>query len=405
MREAVIVSTARTPIGRAYRGAFNDTQAQELIGHAVRHAVERAGVEGEQIEDVVIGAALQQGSTAMNIGRQAALRAGLPVSVAGMSVDRQCASGLMAIATAAKQVILDGQQVAVGGGVDSISLVQNEHMNTYRAQDPWLVEHVPATYMSMLETAEVVARRYGISREAQDEYALRSQQRIAIAQQAGLFADEIIPIEVTRAVIEKATGEVQHEDVTFNHDECNRPTTTLEGLAALKPVKGEDKFITAGNASQLSDGAAAVRRDLDMVYTYFPRLKERRRSQAGYTSGGEQQMTAMGRALMSRPETILLDEPSMGLAPQLVEQIFQIVKAVNEGEGVTFLLAEQNTNVALRYAHYGYILESGRVVMDGEAAALRENPDVKEFYLGMSDEGRKSFRDVRSYRRRKRWLA
>src|SRR5699024_8940909 len=153
MREAVIVSTARTPIGRAYRGAFNDTQAQELIGHAVRHAVERSGVEGEHVDDVVVGAALQQGSTAMNIGRQAALRAGLPVTVAGMSVDRQCASGLMAIATAAKQVIFDGQEVAVGGGVDSISLVQNEHMNTYRAQDPWLVEQVPATYMSMLETA------------------------------------------------------------------------------------------------------------------------------------------------------------------------------------------------------------------------------------------------------------
>ena len=185
MPEAVIVSTARTPIGRAYRGAFNDTQAQELIGHAVRHAVERAGVEGEQIEDVVIGAALQQGSTAMNIGRQAALRAGLPVSVAGMSVDRQCASGLMAIATASKQVVMDGMDIVVGGGVDSISLVQNEHMNTYRAQDPWLVEHVPATYMSMLETAEVVARRYGISREAQDEYALESQRRTAAAQEAG----------------------------------------------------------------------------------------------------------------------------------------------------------------------------------------------------------------------------
>ena len=158
-------------------------------------------------------------------------------------------------------------------------------------------------------------------------------------------------------------------------------------------------------AALAEDLPAAIRRDLDMVYDYFPRLKERRKSQAGYTSGGEQQMCAMGRALMSRPETILLDEPSMGLAPQLVEQIFEIVKAVNEGEGVTFLLAEQNTNVALRYAHYGYILESGRVVMDGEAAALRENPDVKEFYLGMSEEGRKSFRDVRSYRRRKRWLA
>ena len=262
MREAVIVSTARTPIGRAYRGAFNDTQAQELIGHAVRHAVERAGVEGEQIEDVVIGAALQQGSTAMNIGRQAALRAGLPVSVAGMSVDRQCASGLMAIATAAKQVILDGQQVAVGGGVDSISLVQNEHMNTYRAQDPWLVEHVPATYMSMLETAEVVARRYGISREAQDEYALESQRRTAAAQEAGAFDDEIVPLPSTMLTKDKATGEIGSQQVTLTKDEGNRPGTQLADLSKLSPVLAKDGSegfsITAGNASQLSDGASAA---------------------------------------------------------------------------------------------------------------------------------------------------
>ncbi|EKA60448.1 acetyl-CoA acetyltransferase [Janibacter hoylei PVAS-1] len=262
MREAVIVSTARTPIGRAYRGAFNDTQAQELIGHAVRHAVERAGVEGEQIEDVVIGAALQQGSTAMNIGRQAALRAGLPVSVAGMSVDRQCASGLMAIATAAKQVILDGQQVAVGGGVDSISLVQNEHMNTYRAQDPWLVEHVPATYMSMLETAEVVARRYGISREAQDEYALESQRRTAAAQEAGAFDDEIVPLPSTMLTKDKATGEVGSQQVTLTKDEGNRPGTQLADLSKLSPVLAKDGTeglsVTAGNASQLSDGASAA---------------------------------------------------------------------------------------------------------------------------------------------------
>ena len=177
----------------------------------------------------------------------------------------------------------------------------------------------------------------------------------------------------------------------------------MEGRHCFEHLTVEENLLTGAYTRR--DGAAAIRRDLEMVYTYFPRLKERRKSQSGYTSGGEQQMTAMGRALMSRPETILLDEPSMGLAPQLVEQIFQIVKKVNEGEGVTFLLAEQNTNVALRYAHYGYILESGRVVMDGEAAALRENPDVKEFYLGMAEEGRKSFRDVRSYRRRKRWLA
>lgn len=177
----------------------------------------------------------------------------------------------------------------------------------------------------------------------------------------------------------------------------------MEGRHCFEHLTVEENLLTG--AYTRTDGSAAIKRDLEMVYDYFPRLRERRKSQAGYTSGGEQQMTAMGRALMSRPEMILLDEPSMGLAPQLVEQIFQIVKAVNEGEGVTFLLAEQNTNVALRFAHYGYIMENGRIVMDGPAAQLRENPDVKEFYLGMSDEGRKSFRDVRSYRRRKRWLA
>ena len=262
MREAVIVSTARTPIGRAYRGAFNDTQAQELIGHAVRHAVQRSGVEGAQIEDVAIGAALQQGSTSMNIGRQAALRAGLPVSVSGMSVDRQCASGLMAIATASKQVVLDGMEIAVGGGVDSISLVQNEHMNTYRMQDPWLVEHVPATYMSMLETAEVVARRYGISREQQDEYALESQRRTAAAQEAGAFDDEIVPLPSTKLTKDKATGEIGSEQVTLDRDEGNRPGTRLEDLSTLNPVLAKDGSegfsITAGNASQLSDGASAV---------------------------------------------------------------------------------------------------------------------------------------------------
>jgi branched-chain amino acid transport system ATP-binding protein len=177
----------------------------------------------------------------------------------------------------------------------------------------------------------------------------------------------------------------------------------MEGRHCFEHLTVEENLLTG--AYTRSDSSADIQKDLEMVYTYFPRLKERRKSQAGYTSGGEQQMVAMGRALMSRPETILLDEPSMGLAPQLVEQIFEIVKSINEKEGVTFLLAEQNTNVALRYAHYGYILESGRVVMDGPAAELRENPDVKEFYLGMSDEGRKSFRDVRSYRRRKRWLS
>ncbi len=263
MREAVIVSTARTPIGKAYRGAFNDTQAQELAGHAIRNAVERAGVDPGEIEDVVIGCALQQGSTGSNIGRQAAMRAGLPTNVAGMSIDRQCASGMMAIATAAKQVIHDGQTIAVGGGVESISLVQNQKMRTDRLRDPWLVEHLPELYMSMLETAETVAERYGIGREAQDEYGLKSQQRTASAQQAGRFQDEIVPLPSTMKVQDKASGEISDKTVTLDRDEGNRPTTTLEGLQSLQPVFKdglhirEGKFITAGNASQLSDGASA----------------------------------------------------------------------------------------------------------------------------------------------------
>ena len=263
MREAVIVSTARTPIGRAYRGAFNDTQAQQLGGHAIRHAVARSGLDPAEIEDVVMGAALQQGSTGTNIGRQAALAAGLPVTTAGMSLDRQCASGLMAIATAAKQVLHDGQTIAVGGGLESISLVQNQTMNLHRLRDPALIERVPHIYMSMLETAEVVAARYGVSREAQDEYALRSQQRTASAQAAGRLDAEIAPMTTTMQVVDKATGQASAKEVTLSMDEGNRPDTTLEGLSALKPVFGggeeikAGRFITAGNASQLSDGASA----------------------------------------------------------------------------------------------------------------------------------------------------
>ncbi|MBW8303904.1 MAG: acetyl-CoA C-acyltransferase [Brevundimonas sp.] len=263
MREAVIVSTARTPIGRAYRGAFNDTQAQQLGGHAIRHAVARSGVDPAEIEDVVMGAALQQGSTGTNIGRQAALAAGLPVTTAGMSLDRQCASGLMAIATAAKQVVHDGQIVAVGGGLESISLVQNQNMNLYRLRDEALLKLQPHVYMSMLETAEVVSARYGISREAQDEYALRSQQRTAAAQAEGRLDAEIAPMTTTMQVVDKATGQASAKEVTLSKDEGNRPDTTLEGLSSLKPVFGggeeikEGRFITAGNASQLSDGASA----------------------------------------------------------------------------------------------------------------------------------------------------
>ncbi|MBN8528467.1 MAG: acetyl-CoA C-acyltransferase [Caulobacterales bacterium] len=263
MREAVIVSTARTPIGRAYRGAFNDTQAQSLGGHAIRHAVERAGIEPGQVEDVIMGAALQQGSTGTNVGRQAALAAGLPVTVAGMSLDRQCASGLMAIATAAKQVTVDGMTVAVGGGLESISLVQNQHMNLYRMKDEALLARVPHIYMSMLETAEVVAARYGVSREAQDEYALQSQRRTAEAQAAGRLDAEIVPMTTVMQVMDKATGQASAKETTLSKDEGNRPDTTLEGLQSLKPVFGggeeiqQGRFITAGNASQLSDGASA----------------------------------------------------------------------------------------------------------------------------------------------------
>jgi len=207
--------------------------------------------------------------------------------------------------------------------------------------------------------------------------------------------------EVTKGSIEYRGKNVQHADPA---DLVKQGVIqVMEGRHCFEHLTVEENLLTG--AYTRTDGKGAIEADLEMVYNYFPRLKERRKSQAGYTSGGEQQMTAIGRALMSKPETILLDEPSMGLAPQLVEQIFEIVKSLNEDQGYTFLLAEQNTNVALRYAHYGYILESGRIVMDGPAAELRENPDVKEFYLGMSDEGRKSFRDVRSYRRRKRWLA
>src|SRR5437879_2393988 len=236
MRRAVIVSTARTPIGRAYRGAFNDTQPQALAGHAIAEAVRRAGVEPGEIDDVIIGAALQQGGQGSNVARQSAMRAGLPDTVAAMSLDRQCSSGMMAIATAAKEIMHDGMTIAVGGGVESVSLVQNEHMNRFRAQDPALVERIPALYMTMLETAEIVADRYGVSREAQDEYSLRSQQRTAAAQQAGRFDDEIAPLSSVMLVADRNTGETSKKSVTLDKDEGNRPDTNLEGLAGLKPV-------------------------------------------------------------------------------------------------------------------------------------------------------------------------
>jgi acetyl-CoA C-acetyltransferase len=263
MRRAVILSTARTPIGRAYRGAFNDTQPQALAGHAIAEAVKRAGVAPSEIDDVIIGAAIQQGAQGFNIARQAALRAGLPESVPAMSIDRQCSSGMMAIATAAKEIMHDGMTIAVGGGVESVSLVQNDKMIRTRGDDPELVLRIPALYMTMIETAEIVAERYNISREAQDEYALRSQQRTAAAQQAGRFDDEIVSLPTIMLATDRATGETSPKPVTLEKDEGNRPDTSLEGLANLKPVFKdgqrikEGKFITAGNASQLSDGASA----------------------------------------------------------------------------------------------------------------------------------------------------
>ena len=257
MREAVIVSTARTPIGKAYRGAFNNTEAPTLGGHAVRHAVERAGLEPAEVDDVLMGCAMPQGTQGQNIARQIALSAGLPVTTAGMTVDRQCSSGMMAIALAAKTVVADNVDIIVAGGLESISLVQNEHINTFRAKDPRLLELHEHVYMPMIDTAEVVAERYDISRDAQDEYALQSQQRTAAGQESGRFDAEIVPLPSNKGVMNKETKEISFEDVILEKDEGNRPSTTLEGLAGLKPVR-ENGYITAGNASQLSDGAAAV---------------------------------------------------------------------------------------------------------------------------------------------------
>jgi len=256
MRDAVIVSTARTPIGKAHRGAFNATLTPTLASHALKAAVERAKLEGPEIDDVVMGCVLTQGSGAPNIGRLALLRAGLPVTVAGQTIDRQCSSGLMAIATAAKQILVDGMDIVVGAGVDSISTVQNERFRI--EPDLELVAMHNAIYMPMIDTAEVVAKRYGISRERQDEYALLSQQRTAAAQAAGRFDDEIVPVTATMKLVNKETKEVSEQVVTLTKDEGNRPETTLEGLSGLQPVRGPGMNITAGNASQLSDGASAA---------------------------------------------------------------------------------------------------------------------------------------------------
>ena len=258
MTEAVIVSTARTPIGKAYRGALNATEGATLLGHAIEHAVKRAKLDPKEIEDVVMGAAMQRGATGGNIARKAALRAGLPVTTAGTTIDRQCASGLQAIALAARSVLFDGVEIAVGGGGESISLVQNDHANKFHVVDPELVAIKKDVYMPMLDTAETVAKRYGISRERQDEYSLESQRRTASAQQGGRFNDELAPITTKMGVADKATGEVSFKEITLSKDEGPRPETTAEGLASLKAVRGEGFTITAGNASQLSDGASAT---------------------------------------------------------------------------------------------------------------------------------------------------
>jgi len=257
MREAVIVSTARTPIGKAYRGAFNDTTTPTMAVPVITEAVKRAGVEPGEIDDCIMGAALQEGTQGYNVARQCAIAAGLPITISGQTIDRQCSSGLMSVSMAAKQIVVDGMQTVVAGGVESISLVQNEHQNVYRKEDAVALKYAPALYMAMIDTAEVVSKRYKISREAQDEYSLQSQQRTAEAQRAGRFNDEIIPCTVTKVFHDKDSGKTTRQEITLDRDECNRPSTTLSGLAALPPVMGPGGFITAGNASQLSDGVAA----------------------------------------------------------------------------------------------------------------------------------------------------
>ncbi len=255
MKEAVIVSTARTPIGKAYRGAFNDLSGPSLGAVALSEALQRAKVDGNEVDDVIMGCALQQGTTGGNVARQIALRSGLPVSVPAMTIDRQCSSGLMAVAAAARQIVYEGMTTVVGGGIDSVSLVQNEKMNLHRAVDKELVAMHPNMYMPMLQTAEVVAKRYGISRELMDEYGLQSQQRTAAAYEAGNFADELVPVSATKLVYNKQTDQTTKQDITITADEGIR-ATTAEGLSALRTVI-EGGTITAGNASQLSDGASA----------------------------------------------------------------------------------------------------------------------------------------------------
>ena len=256
MSDAVIVSTARTGLGKSYRGALNNTHSVDLAGHVIQHAVERAGIDPAIVEDVILGATFHEGCQGKNVARLAAIRAGLPVTTAGLSINRFCSSGLQSIAIAAQRVMSEKVPAIVAGGVESISLVQNDKLNGFRGSNEWLMKNKPELYLSMIETADIVAQRYGVSREAQDEYALISQQRTAAAQQSGKFSDEIVPFDATMLVKNKETGEVSEKQVTLDRDECNRPNTTLEGLASLDAVRGPDQFVTAGNASQLSDGAS-----------------------------------------------------------------------------------------------------------------------------------------------------
>lgn len=255
MREAVIVSTARTAIGKAARGAFNDTHGATMGAHVAKEAVRRAGIDAAMIEDAIFGCGYPEYVTGGNIARQIVVRAGLPIGVAGTTVNRFCASGLQVVAMGAHMIREEGVDAVLVGGLESISLVQPPPR---LSREAWIEAHKPELYLSMIETADIVAQRYGITREAQDDYALASQQRIASAQEGGLFADEIVPMEVTKSVVDKATKETRRETLTISADECNRPSTTLEGLSALAPVRGEGAFVTAGNASQLSDGAAAL---------------------------------------------------------------------------------------------------------------------------------------------------
>ena len=256
MERAVIVSTARTPIGKAYRGAFNDTDAASLGGHAIHHALVRAKVSLDEVDDTLMGCSRPQGSQGKNIARQCAMAAGLPVTTPAMTVDRQCSSGMMAIGMAAKSIMTREIEIAVAGGLESVSLVQNEHSNLYRSEDPKVIDLHEHMYMPMIDTAEVVADKYSISREEQDEYALQSQQRTARAQEMGSFDDEIVPMPSTMIITNKDNGKQTKDDVTLMKDQGNRPSTTLDGLSNLKPVR-ENGMITAGNASQLSDGASA----------------------------------------------------------------------------------------------------------------------------------------------------